>query len=383
MRNNFFTGLGSIEINYPSEFIILVKTDNEGVSASNEILLPIQGTSMVIDWGDGSVSTHTQTLQPTNTIGGANVMHSYPSVGIYQIRISTSITWIRFANGGDRRKLLQIQNWGKAVWSNLSLAFMGCLNLSITTKDTPNLTANPHLVDTFRGLLSLTDIQNISKWDMSKISNAGRMFFDCQSLNPDVSNWDVGKLSSAFQMFAFCRVFDRDLSNWNTETLRDGEAMFDGAWLFNSDISGWNTSKLINIASMFRNTLTFNQPIQNWDVSLISAMQNTFFNSPVFNQDLGNWVLRTNVLMTQMLNVSNSTIGENFQEAYSRTLIGWANNIYSRGGVVTGRSLGANNRRYNSTNYVSGEQFNNAVDARDYLVTTLGWTITGDAAIIT
>jgi hypothetical protein len=35
-------------------FIITVKTDNAGVSGSDEILLPIQGTSMFIDWGDGN-----------------------------------------------------------------------------------------------------------------------------------------------------------------------------------------------------------------------------------------------------------------------------------------------------------------------------------------
>jgi surface protein len=118
-----------------------------------------------------------------------------------------------------------------------------------------------------------------------------------------------------------------------------------------------------------------------WDTSNVTNFD-LFTQGTNCRVTFGDFVLKNNVVLFRMLDVifgARTSLQD--QEDYSRTLIGWANNIFSRGGVVTGRSLGASGRRYNNINYVLGQQFNNAVDARDYLVNTLGWTISGDATV--
>lgn len=72
-------------------------------------------------------------------------------------------------------------------------------------------------------------------------------------------------------------------------------------------------------------------------------------------------------------------------ENYSKTLIGWANQVSANGGPFNVNMSTQTSRTYNSTNY-GGTPFNNAVDARAYLVLATGsggagWTITGDAAV--
>jgi len=208
----------SVQQFIPNEFIILVKTDNTGVSASNQILLPIQGSSMVIDWGDGNVSTHTQTGVPNNTIGGNNVTHTYSNAGTYKIKISTTITRIYFNNGGDRLKLLEIQNWGVATWSALGLfqGFLGCSNMDLTAIDIPILqSTNINIGRIFSGCSSLINSNSsLSNWDTSKVIGTVEVFFDCTLFNKDISNWDVGLASNMSGMFFNATSFNQNLSLW-------------------------------------------------------------------------------------------------------------------------------------------------------------------------
>jgi surface protein len=434
MMTRWFNSLPYVQP-FISEFVITVKTDNAGVSASNEILLPIQGTNMVIDWGDGSVSTHTQTATPNNTIGGANVKYTYASVGVYQIKISPSITRIFFNNGGDRLKLLEINNWGKALWASQGLVggFYGCNNLSIVANDIPDLKLVTSLSETFRtqqGLSSISSLKfrnwktenivnlfrtffitnivnvfnpDVSNWDVSKITTLEGTFTNLSGFNRDLSGWNVSNVTNLANTFQYCRSFNSNLNNWNVSKVTNLSNTFFGAQIFNSPLNNWNVSNVTNISGLFADS-GFNQDISNWNTSKVTSMATTFrrvnlitsintwdvskvtnmtemFSLALIDFSLGDWEINQNVNLTSMLNLSSASQGSALQEAYSRTLIGWANNIFSRGGVVTGRSLGATNRRYNSINYVSGQQFNNAVDARNYLVNTLGWTITGDVQV--
>ena len=71
-------------------------------------------------------------------------------------------------------------------------------------------------------------------------------------------------------------------------------------------------------------------------------------------------------------------------ENYSRTLIGWANSVDANGDLPSGSTLGATGRTYNSTAYVSGQTYNDAVSARAYLTGAApdpAWTISGDTQV--
>jgi surface protein len=66
-------------------------------------------------------------------------------------------------------------------------------------------------------------------------------------------------------------------------------------------------------------------------------------------------------------------------ENYSRTLIGWANYTSGNLDVPSLVTLGAVGRVYDCVDYVSGQTYNNAGVAREYLVSgTPSWTIIGD-----
>jgi surface protein len=72
-------------------------------------------------------------------------------------------------------------------------------------------------------------------------------------------------------------------------------------------------------------------------------------------------------------------------ESYSKLLIDFANKAYTGGKPFSVDASFQTGRTYNNTNY-GGTPFNNAVDARSYLVGATGsggagWTITGDAQI--
>ena len=122
----------------PASYKILVKTDNAGTSSSNQFALPATG-SYRVDWGDGVV----ENLSGTQT-------HTFPTAGNYVVSIVGGLTAITFNNGGDRLKLLEIQQWGAIAWSALNNAYHGCSNMQITASDLPIMSGVTAMANAFR-----------------------------------------------------------------------------------------------------------------------------------------------------------------------------------------------------------------------------------------
>ena len=101
------------------------------------------------------------------------------------------------------------------------------------------------------------DIKNfngdISKWDVSNVTNMGYMFYDCTPFNIDISNWDVSKVTDMQYMFYWCKSFNQDISNWNVSRVTNMYAMFYRCESFNQDISNWNISNVKYNEDMFFN----------------------------------------------------------------------------------------------------------------------------------
>lgn len=327
-------GAGKVET-----FITVWKTDNAGVSASNQITLPLISSGVhnfAVDWGDGTSDEITSYNQP-------EVTHTYSVAGEYEVTIDGEYNAFRFNNGGDRLKLLEIKNFGVSQVYDLYVSYRGCSNLTITATDIWNLstTANiPFLC--FQSCTSLTTIQGIESLDFKNINSTYGMFNSCTNFNQPLNNLNVSGITNMRLMFANSRAFDQPLNNWNTSNVTD-------------------------MGSLFSQSMSFNQPLDNWDTSNVTNMSQMFYGAFIpqpmaFDQSLASWNI------TSVTNMTNMFLGMALSTAnYDATLIGWASqavqsNVPFHGG---------------NSKYTAGGA---AETARDTLINTYGWTITDGGA---
>jgi len=415
LGRRFFLSTIKKEVGLP--FISEWRTTNtsSGSSDSDQVKLPLISTgtyNFVVNWGDGNSDTIT-------TWDQAQTTHTYASSGDYTITITGTCTGWSFRSTGDRLKILDISQWGSIIFTPNGITtngvFTNCSNIDVTATDKPTF-QNGNQVGFFSGCSSLVGNSSFNNWDVSLINRFERFFLSCTNFNQPLSDWDVSSSTNFRLMFQGCTNFNQDLSNWDVSASTTMESMFQSCTNFSQPLNTWDVSNVISFGNtantgMFQNASNFNQPLNNWDVSSATSMRQMFNGATSFNQDLsswdvsnvtnfistfqnansfaqnlGDWVLNSSANLTTMLNVSTSTVGIALQEWYSRTLIGWANRVYSTG-IPINTNLGAANRRYNSTNYTTGLTFNNGNDARTFLVTAgtpptgAGWTILGDVLI--
>jgi hypothetical protein len=112
-----------------NDFLITVKTDNPGTSSTTQFTVPTAGGgyNYNVDCNNnGSLEATAQT---------GNYTCNYHVAETVTIRIEdnsgagTGFPRIYFNNGGDRLKLLTIDQWGTGKWTSMNSAFSGCANL--------------------------------------------------------------------------------------------------------------------------------------------------------------------------------------------------------------------------------------------------------------
>lgn len=303
-----------------TEFIMLVKTDNGGTSANDQFTIPTTGTgyNYDVDWGDGTTSSG---LTGSTT-------HTFPSAGNYVVKISGAFPRIYFNNGGDKAKLLEVQNWGNIAWTSMESAFFGCSNMDVTATDVP---------------------------DLSSVTSMSRMFHNASSL--------VGNSS---------------FNNWNVSSVTDMRFMFLGASSFNQDLSSWDVSSVNTMGEMFFLASSFNQDISSWDVSSVTSMVN-MFRASSFNQDIGSWDVSSVTSISGLFAFSGMSTAN-----YTDTIVGWANFTTTNLAPYNVSMTTQTGMTYD-TSRSGGANFADAGAARTYLTTATptgaGWTISGDTVI--
>ena len=131
--------------------------------------------------------------------------------------------------------------------------------------------------------------QDISGWDVSKVTTMASMFYKATSFNGDISEWEVSKVTRMPGMFIDALAFDQDISGWDVSQVTTMQYMFQGATVFDQDISRWKVGNVTNMGFMFKGAATFNQDISGWDVSQVTDMRNMFENATSFDQDISEW----------------------------------------------------------------------------------------------
>jgi len=79
------------------------------------------------------------------------------------------------------------------------------------------------------------------------------------------------------------------ISKWNVSCVTNMRGLFEDAHGFNEDISAWDTSNVFDMDNMFLNAEAFDQPIGGWDVSKVQSMEHMFLSATAFNQPIGGW----------------------------------------------------------------------------------------------
>jgi surface protein len=352
-------------------FRITVKTDNAGVSASNEFRIPwvAGGTYQYDVWYNGAI-IHTAN-GATNT---DNTIVFSDGAGTKNIAITGTLRKWSFANSGDRLKLLTISNWGtsEVFHESINSHFDGCANMDITATDIPDLSTCTTLASSFEGCTSLVFNSSINSWDTSNITNLLYTFLNAVLFNQPVNNWNTANVQIMTGTFAAngsnFMSFNQPLNNWDTSNVTTMQFMFQRANQFNQDISAWDVRKVTNMANMFTTATAFNQPIGAWLTEKVTTFSAFLSGATAFNQSLAGFdvISRTGRTTINMQNMLNSC-GMNTAN-YDSTLVGWEVQA-----PVTGVTLGATGRTYTSAG-AGGT-------ARASLISTYGWTITGDSGV--
>ncbi|PQA98037.1 hypothetical protein B0A70_00160 [Chryseobacterium piscicola] len=404
------------EVGYPSHNMTMAN-----VSSSNQVLL---------DFGT-----------PHNPIPGNatyKVKVSNGSGNFYRIAFRDN-TLIGNMNDimGDSSKILEINQWGSIAWSSMGSAFSGCTNLNMLAIDSPNLMGVSDMSYMFQGcstlsgntsfnnwnISSVTSLlgtfsgcylfnQPIGNWNTSNVQSMAALFLMAQNFNQPIGNWNTSQVSAMDAMFNSAKNFNQAIGNWNVSNVLEMEFMFANAWAFNQPLESWNTSQVTEMNGMFLFAKAFNQPIGSWNISKVTKLQNMFTSAIVFNQPIGNWNTSNATSMSAMFqnatsfnqNISNwntsqvTSIQNMFTNAtiFNQNLGNW--NLFSllyAGGVFNNSGLSCQN--YDSTLYgwsIHPQTPNNinlnsaspliythpaAVNARNFLITTKGWTIAGDS----
>ena len=265
----------------------------ETTTANETITLPTP-TNYQVDWGDGTITTNTNS-------------HIYATANQYTIKINSDIIDFLFDNTGDKDKIISVENAGGLVLgggtffgcSNLqyvkgqfkkpstSLAncFLGCsvFNIDLLSLDVSDVIA---ITSIFREATLFNG--DISNWDTGEAISLGSLFYLASSFNGDISNWDVSNVTNIASMMFRASSFNGDISNWNTESLVNCATAFQDAILFNSDIGGWDVSNVTQMQNMLRNT-SFDYPLNLWDTSNVVNMQLMFAGTLSFNQNISDW----------------------------------------------------------------------------------------------
>ena len=310
-------------------FKIKIKTDNLGTSSDTQFEIPTTGDGYLynVDCDNDGVD------EDSNVTG--NYTCNYVTAGEYTISISGTFPQIYFINEKDKRKLLEIVQWGTGAWRSMSSAFFGCSNMSLSASDAPNLTNVRRMAGMFARTADLNG--SISHWDVSSVTNMQGMFNDSRRNSVDLSGWDVSSVTNMSSMFhkmgtyegnlsawdvssvtdmsgMFLETnFNQDITSWNVSKVKDMSNMFEFNGIFNQDIGNWNTSSVTNMRAMFNFARNFNQDIGGWDVSSVKDMAAMFKKTNAFNQNLRNWHVGNVTTMGAMFNYAIAFTNQNLR----------------------------------------------------------------------
>ena len=115
----------------------------------------------------------------------------------------------------------------KAGETEIKIGFKDCSDLYLKLFQQHNIELSYH---------------DLSKWDVSDVTDMSYMFYKAKHFDGDLSKWDVSNVKSMFHMFSDATCFDGNIIRWDVSKVEDVRWMFNDAKSFNQDISKWDLS---------------------------------------------------------------------------------------------------------------------------------------------
>jgi len=148
-------------------FEFSVKTDNTGTSNNDQFTIPINAGTFNYDIStDGGYSA--------TGVTGAHTITFSSGAGTYNVVITGTFPGMKFTNGGDKLKILTIDNFGIYGVGSTSqrFAFMGCSNLVFNATDTGDFSQVSNFQRAFYNMATTT----FPLIDFSSATNLSELF---------------------------------------------------------------------------------------------------------------------------------------------------------------------------------------------------------------
>lgn len=244
-------------------------------SDSLEIELPLGENShwpinqFSVDFGDNTPVFYVGDTETPETVS-----HTYAQAGTYEIKITGKLKTWSFNNNEFSSNITNISSWGCLDLTTTTHQFDGCINLDVTATDYPTIGNNTSLECCFQNCSSLTG--GVSNWKVKTVVNFEKMFNGCVNFNDDVSNWNTSSATNMISMFMNASSFNIDVNTkqignetaWDVSKVTDANRMFAGCTLYDQSIHLWNISIIQNMELIFNGvTLSlcnYVKMIRNW-----------------------------------------------------------------------------------------------------------------------
>lgn len=238
------------------------QTENAG-SATKTIEVPTTGAGYDcwVDWGDGSAEENFTGTAPS-------ISHVYATTGVKTVKIRGAFPRIYFNNGGDKLKLLTIENWGIGVWTSMQLAFYGCTNLTGNYTDIPNTSSVTDMSNMFNGCIVFN---SATAFNTANATTMNGMFYQCQAFNQSLTSFNTAKVTDMRYMFYQCLVFNQSVAGFNTANVTRMDQMFDNCSVFKQSLATFNIVKVTNFTNFARYCdINETGTATNYDATLVS-----------------------------------------------------------------------------------------------------------------
>ena len=191
------------------------------------------------------------------------------------------------------KKYGHIRDWDVSLITDMNYLFTNVNKLGLPAFNDDNIV----FFDNFN--------DDISRWDVSSVTNMESMFWTVYEFNQPIGDWDVSNVENMNFMFSGTKAFNQPIGNWDVSSVTKMNGLFFGAIEFNQPIGKWNVSNVVSMERMFVNATKFNQHIGKWDVSNVIHMKRMFERAVTFNQYI-NWTLHQDNVSTNVFDGASS-----------------------------------------------------------------------------